>query len=534
MTTREHVERFRHGHAHWATKAEIKRAGYFKQTDTSVHIGYAYGKPLRYNLEAGGIINAGPRSGKFTGIIGYNACTGLSRNTQVFFGPKAEEAMVGWDQTAENRHCYYFAPIKRFFLPQHKINPLGHVTIDSPTIIGDMDRFIADSLPESGGGNAKFFELTAQRLGKALGLAITERDGEFTFATFYQAINLIAQNNREWSDFAWAMNNSRFEEVRAVEAEIANGQKTASNAYQSVLAELQNAFRGLSDPYLMAAVSPPFDVTLEEICEKGGMNLYLLPPPEFIKSWSPIIRTIFSSLKTIKSRNINWPKQDWWIDEAPLLAPFPIASELLNFGAGEGIRVFFATQSFGQMDQIVDKGSINLPAGSGLQIYFGIRELETAERISKSCGVAPVYYHDDLKRAEAALEKQNSLSKIFGGADPMQAGIEYAHHSRASQHVSQQEAPLIRPEEVMHLPHGKAIIFLDGLSGPVLADLPPYFANRPMAGKYLANPAHPPMDKVRVKRLIGHGWRNVITEPVPPECAHLPQYADAPYSYVER
>ena len=71
MTTKDFFarnERFRHGSAHWASERELKREGYFTRTAQSVHIGFSYGRAIYWNGDSGGLINAGPRSGKFVGF----------------------------------------------------------------------------------------------------------------------------------------------------------------------------------------------------------------------------------------------------------------------------------------------------------------------------------------------------------------------------------------------------------------------------------------------------------------------------------
>lgn len=538
MTTREfraRNERFRNGSAHWASERELKREGYFTRTKQSVHIGFAYGRPLYWSGDSGGLINAGPRSGKLTGVIGYNACTGFSQNNQVFFDLKAEIAMVGRDQTAEKRSCWFWAPHKRFCRPQHKIDLMSHITLDSPTLIADITRHFEDCIPETDGGKNRFFELSAQGLGKSLGLSGVETEGFHSFATFNHNLGLLLQDNGETDALIARMSASRFSEVRAAAGYIANGMASQSNAFLSVVAEAQNAFRCLNDPDLLASISPPFDVTIEQFCDHDSANLYLMPQPEFVKSWAPIIRAFLGNLKLLKSRKPNARKQDWWVDEAAMLAPFPLLAEVLNLGAGQGVRAFIVTQSLKQMKAIVPDGDTLLPAGAGVQVFFGVRDDETASRLSKSIGFETLYFDDELKRSEAALQKKQVLRRVLSGGDPFKLGMEYAHHNRASEHRSQQQRLLIEQNVIRHLPRGKAIIFLDGLSGPVLADLKPFFENRPLAGRFQSNPHYAPkgMAKVRVKAWIGHRWKAVREKPVPPEYAHLPQYADAPYTVVE-
>ena len=54
-----------------------------------------------------------------------------------------------------------------------------------------------------------------------------------------------------------------------------------------------------------------------------------------------------------------------------------------------------------------------------------------------------------------------------------------------------------------------------------------------MAGSYLANPYHPPLDSVLVQTRLGQRRRTIITEAVPDAYAALPQYQDGLWFYVE-
>jgi type IV secretion system protein VirD4 len=92
---------------------------------------------------------------------------------------------------------------------------------------------------------------------------------------------------------------------------------------------------------------------------------------------------------------------------------------------------------------------------------------------------------------------------------------------------------LVTPDELLHLPPDKLIVFADGLSGPLLASRTPYWKQRWTAGKYLPDPYHPPLDSVLIQTLWGQRRRKVITESVPERFAHLPQYARGSWSYVE-
>ena len=76
-------------------------------------------------------------------------------------------------------------------------------------------------------------------------------------------------------------------------------------------------------------------------------------------------------------------------------------------------------------------------------------------------------------------------------------------------------------------------IMCDDLPGPLYAQRAPYWTKEWMAGHYHPNPYHPPLDSVSVATRWGLRTRRIITEAVPNEYAHLPQYAGGLWSYVE-
>lgn len=96
-------EQHRHGSARWASFDEIRAAGYLKKSERALHIGFAEGRAMSWNGEGAVLCVAPPRAGKFTGFGAYNCLTGFSQSNQIFLSPKFEEAVVGFDQTAEAR-----------------------------------------------------------------------------------------------------------------------------------------------------------------------------------------------------------------------------------------------------------------------------------------------------------------------------------------------------------------------------------------------------------------------------------------------
>ena len=525
-------ELHRNGSARWAERNEIADAGIFKKGERGLYIGSAFGRALHWNGEGAVLCCASPRSGKFTGFGARNCLTGSSQANKVFLSPKLEEAVVGFDQTAEARKSYHVTTTPRYDLQQDKVNPVGHIHEDSPTLEDDIQAWCKDALPESGGGNAKYFELTAQRLMEGLGLTITEWEGQLILPALYDAANLVQQDDSAWEHLAKHMRMSRFDKSRAVEAEISMGRASGSNSFYGVVAEVQNALSPLSISNVRRVFSPPFTFTLEEYVRTPNCNLHLGPEAEFIKGQKLIWRSMLSTIATLKRRHIDAPKIDLWIDEAVLLAPFPLIGELVNFAPGYGLRTIIIVQSLRQLDQLFDHGREVITDGVAVQIYLGINGIDTARLLSATLGNQTLYFNDELAQAKAELEARRAVDTMLRGGDPFRAGLEQKYFEKAARNRPQQVRRLMNEDEIINMPKGEGFIFVDGMEHPIYAEFPPYYEQRGLAGRFLPSPFFPPHDRIRVKTLLGHKWRPVHRGPPPEQFRDFPQYQHHDHLWV--
>jgi type IV secretion system protein VirD4 len=76
MMIHERNEHFRYGSAAFAERRELADAGFFRQTPTSLFVGFFDGTPLWYHGAGGLLLTAGARSGKLRDILAYNLCSG--------------------------------------------------------------------------------------------------------------------------------------------------------------------------------------------------------------------------------------------------------------------------------------------------------------------------------------------------------------------------------------------------------------------------------------------------------------------------
>lgn len=524
---------YRYGSAAFAGEEELAAARMFEQTSNALFCGFFKGRPLWYSGDGGILKVAGARAGKLRDVLAYNVCSGVMAGvTLMILDVKGELAAISQNQIPDKKFGIYWNPHGLHGLPQHRINPFGHLTWSSTTLFSDMKLAFEGLLPSSGAAQSRYFELNARRIGEALGLALVKKNGVLTFPDLYDTILLLQEGGERWLDFAWEMYNSGIPLCRAVKAEIDAAWEDGSGGFKGILGELTQAVACLSDPVLRESLSPPYDVRLSDLCGDQPYQVYVMCPPELVETWAAVIKAIFTAAMTLKSRAPTAPRQTWLLDEAGRLQGYDQVVRLFTYGAGIGIRPIAVFQDTKQMRSLSRDADNIIASSAGLQIYFGVRDIDTARRVSDMAGAETLSYDDPLHQGRAELAHRRAVGSVLAGADPFQAVFEIEQARYESEHLTKQHRRLRTPDEVMTLPDSRMMLFADRLSGPVYAERAPYWTQAFMAGRYHPNPYHPPSDKVLVQTRRGPRWRPVITEPVPEAYAHYPQYRDGMWSCI--
>lgn len=116
----------------------------------------------------------------------------------------------------------------------------------------------------------------------------------------------------------------------------------------------------------------------------------------------------------------------------------------------------------------------------------------------------------------------------------MAAAREFAHASRGANRKRHVRRPLITPSEVLGLPEDEQIAFVSGRNlPPIRAKKYPYYSRRELAGRYLPNPYHPPLDRISVPGRFGSKTLRVYERAVPEKYRHFPQYASGSALEIE-
>ncbi len=526
------------GSARFSIAGELAKAGLFTRDAQSLFVGFFDNLPIWYSGMGGVVSIAGPRSGKLTTQIAMNVCTGGYPGTLLILDIKGELAAISrfqvpGRQSGINKFCIYWNPGRVHGLPYHRINPVAFIRADSPTLISDVKVFCENTIVSSGAAQSAYFEGRAREMLEALVLAIVKRDGVLTLPALHDAINLMVRGGEAWLDLAFEMADSGFASAARIEEEIADSRDDTSGGIKGILGEITRAFACLSDPALLNSVSPPYDFCLSELTREAQVHhLYLMPPSDFVESWAAVIKTCFVAARTYKARAPAAPRQTWLLDECGNLGAFPLVVRLFTRDAGMGIRPWAFFQSTKQMNAIAKDGESLLTASAACRCFYGIRDLGTARIVSEMIGSQTLGYVEPQRFEAARQGAIRAARSLFTGGDPLQAGLELAHHRRMAGTPMVKERRVMNADELLGLAPDKMVLFADGLAHPVYADRYAYYDLPAMAGRYHPNPYHPPVSHVQVMTPRGPVWRPVIVEPVPSRFAHYPQYTNGTWSRI--
>lgn len=526
----------RHGSARWSSAKEVEMAGYFERQRYSFFCGFLGDRPIFANRPGGILLVAGARSGKLRDILAYSICDWCFEGSMILVDPKGEMASIAQNLTRFMKKIFYWNVFKMHRLPSHSIHFTSYLKKGSPYLITDIKTLCRNLLPDSGSAKDSYFSRRGREVLEAIITTLVERDGTLHLPALYAIIQSIEACSQDWLDFGWLMHNSAYPLAASVEAEIAASRSNdnGGSGFKGILGEVKKAVDWMSDPVLMRTLSPPYDVTLDDLIESDEpFHLAMIPPGEALDNFTDAMKLINTGFTITKARNPGGPPITMVIDEAAKFGNAPFIVDAFSIGAGVGIRPVAVYQSLDQMKQTGPNAEKIIPASAAVQIYFGIRELDTASKLSRMVGKEQRYYSDILQQERARRAAAYAAEDMIYGDDPIRAMRDASFHEFGMQYQSSMSRYKIEANEVLGMDEHEAIIFADGLKHPIHANRRAYYEQRFMAGRYHPNPYHGPCDQVTVRGMFRERTVPVITGPVPSKYAHLPQYADGYWSYVK-
>jgi type IV secretion system protein VirD4 len=219
------------------------------------------------------------------------------------------------------------------------------------------------------------------------------------------------------------------------------------------------------------------------------MAVYLVLPPDKLLPLARLMRLWLSGFMRrlaqgeLQERNLVL----FMLDEVGNLGPMPVLKEALTVLRAYGLRLYFFLQSLGQLESLFpgDKGTQTAKANIETQLYFGIRDRESAEDLSATIGDTT-----ELSGSWATSRSKTSptlLAVMMGDAKPA------AEQVTEGTTVTRTEIArrLLKPEEILQLSERIVIIMTKGCR-PIAAGLVRYYEDEEFRG--LAQRSEPAVD----------------------------------------
>lgn len=423
----------------------------------------------------------------------------------------------------------------------HRINPVAHLHIGSATLGPDMKMFTQNWISLTGSEKDDYFRKMAQRIIEACGLCYVEEYGKLDLPGFSDLMVLVATETEVWATFERRMAQSQFLTAVAMAEELSSARQSDTpnaSGLAGAKGEIANSFACLSDDALRGSISPPFDFDASDLIAKDGprFQVNLMESMDFAESSAPVVRSIYTAIMIQKRRHPGTRDQVWLLDEIGNIGSWRLAVALATFGPGFGIRPIYVVQSTAQMENLAPLASRIIPNSCGTQIYRAVRDPAEAKRIAAILGDMTLEVEDfGLNERARIAQEQIVDSLLFDGADPFFAGRDLALQDELAVHWKKMRRALMTPDEIMAMPEDMALAFMPGVvPAPMKLFVQKYWTRRNLRGRYLGDPHHDETGTVSVAgRFGGSRKARVITEPVPDQLAHLPQYQDGQWSYVK-
>ncbi len=187
---------------------------------------------------------------------------------------------------------------------------------------------------------------------------------------------------------------------------------------------------------------------------QGRMTVYLIVPPDHMRTQSSLLRMWISALMRAVVRGGLQEKNRVHVvlDEAASLGHLDVIDDAVDKFRGYGIRLLFFFQSLGQLKKCFPEGQEQTFLSNVSQVYFGINDPSTADHVSTRLGEETIVI--------ASGGNSTSSSQQYS-----EQGGQTSHSTSWSSNDNWQQhgRRLLKPEEVMALPERTAIIFTPGI-----------------------------------------------------------------------
>ena len=197
----------------------------------------------------------------------------------------------------------------------------------------------------------------------------------------------------------------------------------------------------------------------------GRMTIYLVLPPEHMRSASPLLRLWIGSLlrAVVRGGLQEWNLVNFILDEASSLGNLQSLDDAVDKYRSYGVRLQFFYQSLGQLKKCFPDGQEQTLLSNVTTVFFGVNDLQTAEYVSNRLGESTIVVTSG--GTSSGTSRQSSSNN---------GGSSTSYSSNETSNWSQLGRRLLKPDEVLGLSPRIAICFTPGIS-PIWTTLVRYY-----------------------------------------------------------
>lgn len=455
------------GSAEWATEEHLRENNLIG--DTGIRIGEFMTKdgplPLHYS---GGqhILNIAPTgSGKGTTFIIPNLLSygDAESGSVIVIDPKGENAMITADarrRMGQRVHIVDPWGIASSAGEAARFNPLDWLVVGDPDITENA-MLLADALVVNDGKGDSFWveeakallhglilyvatdeeEASNRHLGRVRDLLMLDGDGlQALFARMYQSMHHVVATTG----------------ARCLQKE--------DRLLANVLASAQAQTHFLDSPRIRASLAAS-DFKFEDL-KTGAVTVYLVLPADRLQTFGRWLRPLIQQAITVNARNIELrPAKPvlFILDEMPALGRLTMVEQAFAVMRGYSMALIGICQDTSQLEDIYGKRWESFVSNSACTIYGGSRDRNSADYFSALCGVTTVW----------------SLSTAFARSTGF-SGNQSNSSTSTTETTSHVQRKLAFPDELMRIPAGKQLVFVENCN-PIIGVKRPWFADNRFA-----------------------------------------------------
>ena len=464
-----------HGGARFADNKDLKKAGLFRSKGIRIGFSPDGRRKVFFNTAGHLLLVAGARTGKLVTILVGAILSLPKKYSLAIFDPKAEICVIcAHFLKACGRPVYVLNPfgILRGHmkgLKQARFNPMASLDPKSPSFHADCDKLADAICYEEGQGSDSHWIISARLLisGVIAALAKYGAEGEKNLVAVR---NVITGANGpsvfEFCRYCMTLPDpyirqklARFSVPGAEENKELNGIVST--------ADTQTGFIG-NEAIAESLKGGPDSVSFRDLKRKRGTVIFVCLPlalMDVAHKWFRILAATMISDTLREGLCGRGAPVVAILDEVAQIGYLKVLADAWGMAAGAaGLQLWAVYQDVSQIMAQFKTSWQTMVQNSGAAMYFGVRDQQTAEFVSKQCGVTEV-----LSRSRSVTIDQRTGEPIV------------------NDNAAQSARPLLHPDEVRFgLREDEMLLFCDGLPGVCRAKRKRYFSE--FRGKAKDNP----------------------------------------------